>query len=86
MAIMAPKALKTIRSHAGYSRFLATLDLDSEGLPVVVREIPRPSNIPSPYSYSPEWEVYRLNGREVIVRETAQRCYNVFAVESAEYN
>lgn len=78
-----PKPLKTIRSHVGHARFLAECDQDDQGEIVVVREVPRQEDIPSPYAYSPEWQVYRWKGREVIVRETSHRCYMVFAAPPA---
>jgi len=70
------KRVKRIRSHTGYSRFLAECkDYNFS------RSIPRQDNIPSPYHYSPEWTVY---GHEkyghVVIVETAHRCYDVFQV------
>lgn len=79
---MTPKALKTINSHAGHARFLATLEPDEDGCAKVIREIPRRNDIPSPYAYSPEWPVYSLDGREVIIRETSHKKFQVFAVDS----
>jgi hypothetical protein len=72
------KAIKTIRSHSGYARFLAECDVDDDGEVMVVREVPRQADIPSPYAYSLTWPVYRHNGKEIIIRETVHRCYQVF--------
>lgn len=79
-----PGAIKTIRSHVGFARFLAQLDQDSEGLPLVIRRIPRPKNIPSPYRHEPDWPVYRYRDQEVIVSETAHRKYQVFLASSLQ--
>jgi hypothetical protein len=75
-----PKPLKTIRSHTGFSRFMAELDTDDNGDLIIVREIPRSEfKIPSPYDCGPTWFVYRYKGKEVITVETSHRCYQVFA-------
>lgn len=79
-------AIRTIRSYAAYARFwaeLAAINPDSEcpDIPAVVRWIPRIAEIPSPYSYSPTWPVYRYrDGREVVAHETGHRRYQVFDV------
>ena len=76
------KPIKTIRSYAGHARFLQhECVLDNEGLAVFVREIPRDRSIPSPYVFSQTEFTTRLHdGREVIIRETSHRCYQVFEV------
>jgi hypothetical protein len=81
------KPLLTIRSHTGYSRLLygGDIELDEEEMPVIVREIPAIPEIPSPYSFSAEWEVYRFRGREVVIRETSHRCHQVFAVQPHDH-
>lgn len=78
------KALKTIRSHSGYARFLRELEQDNEGYARILREVPMPNDIPSPYHYGSTWPVYRWRGQEVFVRETAHKCYQVFALTDAE--
>lgn len=68
------KRIKRIKSHIGYSRFLVDC-CEDDG-----RYIDRQPNIPSPYSFSSEWEVYRYEGKDVIVRETSHKVYDVFLV------
>lgn len=76
------KRIKVITSHAGHARFLAECDEETPGRGdlVILGYIPRRTDIPSPYAYSPMWTVYRWNGRPVIVRETSHKRYEVFAV------
>jgi hypothetical protein len=85
---MTRKPLKTIRSHAGYARLLGSADLERDpndpDMPLVVRTIPRPDDIPSPYWFAHEWDVYRWKGRDVVIRETSHRCYQVFDVQPIE--
>jgi hypothetical protein len=66
------KRIKRITSHVGVARFYA------EALMTGV--IPRQADIPSPYSYSPTWNVFEWKGKNVIVRETAHKQYDVFEV------
>ena len=70
------KRVKRITSHAGYARFLAECEDTSYS-------IPRQADIPSPYAYSPEWDVWDYQGKHVIVRETAHKRYDVFMVPDA---
>jgi hypothetical protein len=70
--------IKVITSHAGHARFLAECD-GADGADII-GYIPRRTDIPSPYAYSATWAVYRWNGRNVIVRETSHKRYEVFAV------
>ena len=65
--------VKRITSHAGYARFLA----ECEDTP---HSIPRQADIPSPYAYSPAWDVLDYQGKHVVVRETAHKRYDVFVV------
>jgi hypothetical protein len=78
-----PKPIKTLIGYTAHARFLHTLDKGSDGIFAVVRTIPRPVNIHSHNSYSPEWNVYRWNGREVLIVATAHRRYDVFNVADA---
>ena len=70
--------LKTIRSHVGFGRFLAECAQEPLG------EIPRQPEIPSPYAYSPTWEVWDWKGRPVVIVETAHKTYRIFEVPAAE--
>lgn len=45
--------------------------------------IARQPQIPSPYSYSPEWFVYDYQGHKVVVRETAHKKFEIVAVDPA---
>ena len=65
--------VKRITSHAGYARFLAECEETTYSLP-------RQTDIPSPYAYSPEWDVYRHQEQYVIIRETMHKRYDVFDV------
>lgn len=69
------KAIKTITSHAGLARWLATVE-DTEFL--VDRKVF--AGIPSPYAYSPVKPVYVWNGKNVVWFETRHRRYEVFEV------
>lgn len=84
MTGLKPKALRVERSRAGCSRLMAEFDAGPDGLAEVVREVPRPANVHAAYSYSPEWSVYRWEGREVVLVETAHRRFELFAVEDLE--
>ena len=77
---MMPKPVRTERSHSGHARLLGDLERGPDGFPLVVREVPKPSNVPSPYRYSPEWWVYRYEGVEVVLAETGHRRYQLFRV------
>lgn len=65
--------IKRIRSHVGHSRFLAEC-ADTHYI------IPRQADIPSPYRYSPDHQVYGYKDGYIIIVETAHRCFDVFAV------
>lgn len=68
-----PQTIKTIRSHAGLARFLAS-----------VREagvVPRQSRVPSPYSSGPSVMSYWYKGQRVSVYETYHRHYEVVLVD-----
>ena len=68
------KRIKRITSHAGHARYLATVKETG-------REIPRITEIPSPYAYSETHVVYQdANGRDVIIVETFHRRFDVFEV------
>jgi hypothetical protein len=68
--------IKRIPSHAGHARFLAECD-DTHF------EIPKQTDIPSPYAYSPTHTVYAYKGiQHVVIIETAHKRYDVFAVPS----
>lgn len=78
-----PKPLRTIRGHTAYARFLwdsGDMELDANGDLLIVREIPRPKSVPSPYVYSETAIVHRYRGREVVISETCHNTYKVFAV------
>lgn len=68
--------IKRIRSHTGHAQFLA------QCLEEPVREIPRDESIPSPYHFSSTHSVWNWNGVDVIIVETAHRCFDVFRVEA----
>ena len=71
-----PRRLKRITSHAGYARFLATV----EDTDLVIDRI---SSILTPYSSGPEHVVYALDsGKLVFIAETAHKQYDVFEVPS----
>jgi len=70
----APKALKTINSHAGYYRHLADVD------PTPVGYTARHTDVPSPYASSPTDVVHKWNGKNVFHRETSHKHYQVFEV------
>jgi hypothetical protein len=77
---MSLKRIKRIRSHAGHASYIAT-QFASE---TAAGFIPQQADIPSPYAYSPEWNVFRLHdGRLVTIRETSHRCFDVFLVPAA---
>jgi hypothetical protein len=65
--------INRIRSHAGHGRYLATCD-------DTVYVIPRQTDIPSPYAYSPTHTVYydTIARRYVVIVETSHKCYDVF--------
>jgi hypothetical protein len=72
------KRIKRITSHAGCARYLASVRAWN------VATIPRQTDIPRPYCYSPDWNVHRAeDGRFVTVIETAHRRYDVFEVPAA---
>ncbi len=66
--------IKTITSHAGHARFLAECDGEFAGY------IPRQTDIPSPYAYSPTHAVWMWDTKPVIIVETKHRRFTVFAV------
>jgi hypothetical protein len=66
------RPLKTIRSHSGLARFLATVSEEP------VAEVPRFAEIPSPYAYSPTHVVYAQGEKKVFVVEVAHKTYRVF--------
>lgn len=68
------KAIKTIRSHSGYFRFLGEVRDANVGF------TKRIAGVPSPYRYSPEDTVYLWKNKQVFVRETSHRCYQVFEI------
>lgn len=72
--------LKTVTGYTAQSRLLAELDHDADDISelVIVREIPRQPQIPSPYSGGPTHYVYRHRGREIIIVEVAHRRYQMF--------
>lgn len=72
--------LKTVTGYTHYAWLIAELDSDPEDrdFPLIIREIPRQAEIPSPYAYSPTHCVYRHRGREVIIVEVAHRRYQMF--------
>jgi len=66
-------AIKTIRSHVGYARFLATC-IDAGWIAKV-------EGIPSPFSYSRHWPLLQQqDGKLVFVRETSHKIYQVFEI------
>jgi hypothetical protein len=72
---MSWKPIKVISSHAGKSRWLG----EAEDTDYVIARIPE---IPSPYAYSPVWNVYKWRDKFVFLRETRHKRYEVFAVPS----
>lgn len=68
------KCIKTIRSYTDHARYLAQCSEDPVG------QIPRQTDIPSPYRYSPEWLVFDHNGIKVVIVEVAHRRFSVFEV------
>ena len=71
------RRLKTINSHVGKYRFLH--ECEDTGLWVA-----RQPDIPSPYAYGPTWPVYNWKGKNVIIRETRHKQYEVFEVPASE--
>lgn len=71
--------IKVITGYAAHARFLAECE-DEEFLIHPVGTIPRQSQIPSPYRYSPTHDVLGWNGRKVVIVETRHRRYEVFEV------
>ena len=67
------KRIKRLTSYTAHSRFLAECD-DTSWV------IARRDDIPSPYSYSPEWPVYAYKGQHIIISETMHKRYDVFVV------
>ena len=65
--------VKRITSHTGLSRFLTECD-------ETTLRVEKQEDIPSPYSFSPDHEVYRRGTQYLIIVETAHRRYDVFAV------
>ncbi len=74
-----PRVLR-LSGHAAHARYLATVASRPAGY------IPKQRDIPSPFAYSPCHTVYTDPTRgAVIVVETAQRRYDVFAVTCGIY-
>lgn len=75
-----PKALVTARGYTQWARLMASpeFDTDSKGSLVEHGWIPQPKNIPSPYRYSGDWEVYHYQGIPVVLAETSHRRFEVF--------
>ena len=73
------KRIKRITSHAGHAQFLFDCAQDGDDCKIL-GYIPRHPEIPSPYAYSPDHEVYQYNGQPVIVVETMHKRYDVFLV------
>lgn len=77
--------LKKILKVDGYSAYSRLLD-QMTARPI--GEIPRQENIPSPYRYSPTWQVYQWRwpssarhvNKLVTIVETSHRTYTVFEV------
>ena len=73
------KRIKRMRSHSAHARYLHQTD--------VIGEIPAQADIPSPYAYSQRWFVYLYSGstppKNVIIRETSHRCFDVFEIPAA---
>ena len=69
--------IKTITGYAGHARWLAEMPEADWN----VGTIPRQTQIPSPYAYSPTHTVARWKGQAVIVVETRHRRYEIFRVD-----
>lgn len=97
LAPMTLTRIKRINSHVGYARFLAECTQDPAGdWARCIGVIPRQPDIPSPYRYSPEWNVYEWTTPQrvhvkygaqvtlaVVIIETAHKQYDVFAVPAS---
>ena len=68
-----PKRIRVLTSDAAEYRFL--LDCGE-----MIGEIPRCSNIPSPYCSSPVHVVFDWHGQKIFFVETRHRRYEVFLV------
>ncbi len=84
-----PKPLRTLRGHTAYARFLHN-ELenarDADGCTKPLYMIRRPTNIPSPYRYSPDWPVDLYRGQRVVIFETSHAVYRVFAVKDCVFD
>ena len=67
------RRIKRMTSYSVYARCLAECD----DTPYCIA---RRADIPSPYAYSPTWDVYQYREKYVIIRETAHKRYDVFSV------
>ena len=65
--------IQRMTSHSGHARCLAECD----DTPYCIA---RQADIPSPFAYSPTWNVYWYREQYVIIRETAHKRYDVFSV------
>lgn len=65
--------IKTITSHAGYARFLATLTSEDP-----IGTIPR--KIHTPYAYGPTHIVWALGDKQVFTAEVRHKRYEVWEV------
>ena len=74
------KKLKRITSHAGYARFLQEVQGAEHNEYAPAGYIPRVMSIPSPYASSPTDNVWTWNGKNIIIRETSHKVYEVFEV------
>lgn len=79
---MAFKRIKVSNSHTGHARMLAECDWTDDDDMVVVGYLANVQceDIPSPYAYSPSQQIYRCNGRKVIIREVRHRRYEMYEV------
>lgn len=67
------KVVKVIPSHAGLSRWHGEA---GDGIGWVAN----PAQIPSPYAWGPSNLVYKWQGKNVIVKETSHKRYEIIAV------
>jgi hypothetical protein len=70
--------IKMINSHAGYSRLLAECD----DLPAESAFIPSPRDIKSPYEFSASTIIMDWSGKQIFVKETSHKHYEVWELDS----
>jgi len=67
--------IKVITGHAAHARFLAAVSEEPIGT------IDRRPEIPSPYCFSSDHQVWDLDGAPIIIVETQHRRFEVFRVD-----